>query len=213
MHKRSAAHFNYDEPLASSDEDAAVQPRVRLRHTVIDLGLDESSRLRRTQHIDGPASPRKQIVSSRAQPTWISEGPRPDINIENYPFLDPKYVHFLNVNEPGPPKRHRTASVSSSYLYLHLLSSTLCQDYPLAMWLEDRDIYLGELLRCDGRGDYSSDIGCNFCNIGVPSYRCQDCFGEALFCHTCTVGLHACKPLHRIEVSSLRNHLYRQFSE
>jgi len=72
----------------------------------------------------------------------------------------------------------------------------------LAMWLDDRDIYLGELLRCDGRGDNMSQVGCGYCAVGLPSYRCKDCFSEELYCKECVVELHACNPLHRIEVSS-----------
>ena len=108
MPKRSAAHFNYDDPLASSDDELDGPPTVRLRHTNIELR--EDGRSGQTQYVDGPASPRKRAEVLRP-PTWISEGPMPEINVQNYPFLDPAYVHHLNANEPGPPKRHRTASV------------------------------------------------------------------------------------------------------
>lgn len=108
MPKRSAAHFDYDEPLASSDDEADDPPIARLRHTNIELTEDGMSG--RTQYMAGPASPRKRAAPLR-QPTWNNDGPMPEINIKNYPFLDPAYVHHLDLNEPGPPKRHRTASV------------------------------------------------------------------------------------------------------
>ena len=35
----------------------------------------------------------------------------PEINTANYPFLDPAYTHYLDINEPGPPWRPRTFEV------------------------------------------------------------------------------------------------------
>jgi hypothetical protein len=110
MSKRKA-HFTFDEPLVSSDDEADTQRNIRLRHT--DIELREEGRSGRMQFTEGPASPRKRPAPSHP-PTWINQGPMPEINTVNYPFLDPAYVHHLDYNEPGPPKRHRTASVSSS---------------------------------------------------------------------------------------------------
>jgi hypothetical protein len=110
MSKRKA-RFDFDEPLDASDDEVDILPNVRLRHTAIDLR--EDGRSGRMHITEGPASPRKRPAPSHP-PTWVQEGPMPEINIQNYPFLDPAYVHHLDVNEPGPPKRHRTASVSVS---------------------------------------------------------------------------------------------------
>lgn len=76
---------------------------------------------------------------------------------------------------------------------------------PLRTWLiGDRDMYLLELLRGDGRGDCWKDeegrAVCRGCKDGEGVVRCMDCFGEHLVCHQCTVDIHAATPLHRLEV-------------
>jgi hypothetical protein len=43
---------------------------------------------------------------------------------------------------------------------------------------------------------------CGLCHSEGPDYRCEDCFGGLMFCQRCMVNMHACMPLHRIEVRS-----------
>jgi hypothetical protein len=116
MVKRSAAHFDFDDPLPSSDEDVHPPPSVRIRHTNISFGEDgQSSGC--TQHFHGPASPRKQSSTAHIpEPTWIQDAPPMGIDPSEYPWMDPAYEHHLDFNEPGPPKRKRTASVSQFML-------------------------------------------------------------------------------------------------
>lgn len=83
---------------------------------------------------------------------------------------------------------------------MHWLTAAKQQDDPLWKWKDERDLYLRELLRLDGRADLR-DSPCTLCNIaGGPEYRCEDCFGGELFCKGCMVNIHACMPLHRVEV-------------
>ncbi|KAG1793209.1 uncharacterized protein HD556DRAFT_1432380 [Suillus plorans] len=56
-----------------------------------------------------------------------------------------------------------------------------------------------ELLRHEGRGDYIHDTICRSCYSGTPHFRCKDCFGTELYCHTCVVTMHAKTPVHRIQ--------------
>jgi hypothetical protein len=74
------------------------------------------------------------------------------------------------------------------------------QDHPLLKWTEDRDLFLQELLRHEGRGDYMHDTVCKSCHSGAPQFRCRDCFGTELCCHSCIVASHANNPAHRIQV-------------
>jgi len=49
------------------------------------------------------------------------------------------------------------------------------QDHPLLTWIDsDRDLYLQELLRHDGRGDYLYDVVCRNCQSNTPGFRCRD---------------------------------------
>ncbi|KAF8070016.1 hypothetical protein FPV67DRAFT_1413223 [Lyophyllum atratum] len=66
-------------------------------------------------------------------------------------------------------------------------------------WREgDRDTFLQELLRLDGRGDYSR-LGCR-CQGELPAiYRCFDCLHGDLLCKGCVLAWHTRTPLHFIE--------------
>lgn len=113
----------------------------------------------------------------------------------------------------------------------------------MRMWLPERDMYLEEMLRRDGRGDHiewearlnkqrnqegrqrvvfntptmetktlqtDGSTICRHCEALTMCYRCKDCFGSDLLCKSCTVKLHGCNPLHRIEVRVLQHilHMY-----
>jgi hypothetical protein len=67
--------------------------------------------------------------------------------------------------------------------------------------MNDRDMFLLEFLRHEGRGDYASATVCWRCGLGVPQFRCIDCLGTELYCKDCIVTLHAQNPVHRIQVS------------
>lgn len=67
-------------------------------------------------------------------------------------------------------------------------------------WLEDRDEFLHELIRLDGRADHDRQVPCRCCESEVPTLRCNDCHGGELFCSECVVYVHATNPFHHIEV-------------
>lgn len=73
-------------------------------------------------------------------------------------------------------------------------------------WKEHhREAYLDEVLRWEGRGDFSSDAPCSDCVSrredypGEAIYRCVDCFLPDLVCRACCVRRHRALPFHIIE--------------
>ncbi|KAI6119465.1 hypothetical protein EV401DRAFT_2071463 [Pisolithus croceorrhizus] len=71
-------------------------------------------------------------------------------------------------------------------------------DYPLLVWLvQDQDNFLSELICLEGRGRIS-DV-CGGCGTLDPRFRCEDCFGVAMYCQDCVVGKHCQHLLHHLE--------------
>ncbi|PPQ76066.1 hypothetical protein CVT26_004585 [Gymnopilus dilepis] len=69
---------------------------------------------------------------------------------------------------------------------------------PLMDWLEDREQFLSEAVRSEGRGD--SSLLCARCASGrIAEYRCVDCDGMDLVCESCILALHERCGLHHIE--------------
>ncbi|KIJ58413.1 hypothetical protein HYDPIDRAFT_81314, partial [Hydnomerulius pinastri MD-312] len=58
--------------------------------------------------------------------------------------------------------------------------------------------YLDELIRLEGRGD-AVDSVCVQCRELPALIRCDDCFGQAMYCERCVVGQHVKTPLHRVK--------------
>ncbi|KAG1797171.1 hypothetical protein EV424DRAFT_1592838 [Suillus variegatus] len=110
---------------------------------------------------------------------------RPEFNFDDN--LDAAYTAYddhIADTTSEPTKRKRTAG-----------------DNPLLLWVPERETFLLELLRLDGRGDYIFDQVCegrDGCQ-GYPDYRCRDCFGTALYCKGCTLARHQESPLHRLQ--------------
>ncbi|KAF8158045.1 hypothetical protein B0H34DRAFT_707299 [Crassisporium funariophilum] len=72
----------------------------------------------------------------------------------------------------------------------------------LKRWLPDRDLYLADFLRLEGRGDHP-DVCPRHRHTGKlhhASYCCIDCSGGELLCQGCMVSTHMYNPLHQIEV-------------
>ncbi|KAG2746737.1 hypothetical protein P692DRAFT_201840841 [Suillus brevipes Sb2] len=71
----------------------------------------------------------------------------------------------------------------------------------MAHWVNGREGYIMELIRHEGRGNYTTREACHGhreCTF-EPEYRCRDCFGTELYCKDCMVERHRDNPLHRIE--------------
>jgi hypothetical protein len=78
------------------------------------------------------------------------------------------------------------------------------KDNPLKLWIVERERFLAELIRLDGRGSFTGPL-CLTCLDNAGSYRCTDCVGGQLYCSDCTVSYHTWNPLHRIQVRFLAN--------
>ncbi|KAF7972615.1 hypothetical protein HWV62_17352, partial [Athelia sp. TMB] len=66
-------------------------------------------------------------------------------------------------------------------------------------WLREREVFLRQLLRLDGRGHYAHEGLCPVCDKEKPTVRCEDCHDRVLLCPGCTVDHHYSNPTHRVE--------------
>ncbi|KAG1818253.1 hypothetical protein EV424DRAFT_1324062 [Suillus variegatus] len=71
------------------------------------------------------------------------------------------------------------------------------QDLPLSVWKLERQKFLDETLRLEGRGTPET-LCC--CGLAAPRFRCRDCFGTQMLCHECILRSHTRNPLHRIDM-------------
>lgn len=85
---------------------------------------------------------------------------------------------------PSFDKRKRTAAVSIVGLQLSPKLNIMYQDTPLLAWIPERQAFLDETLRLEGRGN--SGISCR-CGLAAPLFRCRDCFGTQMFCQECVL--------------------------
>ena len=74
----------------------------------------------------------------------------------------------------------------------------------MRLWIPQRDAYLRELLRHDGRGVYARER-CESCPDGAvhghATIHCLDCSPSPHVCPPCAVRRHAHSPWHRVQVS------------
>ncbi|TFK70509.1 hypothetical protein BDN72DRAFT_766352, partial [Pluteus cervinus] len=82
-------------------------------------------------------------------------------------------------------------------------------DRPNILWTDERDKFLEEFVRLDGRGDSMGQELCLQCHSAKAVYRCQDCFVTSLFCSECIVSRHTENPLHWIEKGWTGTHFSR----
>ncbi|KAJ6470678.1 hypothetical protein C8R47DRAFT_1222567 [Mycena vitilis] len=154
------------------------EPRV---HLVPDetISFGENGALRSTfTSVRTPASPAKKSRLPAERP------PSPVADrtgwLEDYSEFDAEYG--LGVQQP--PRDARAS------------------DNPNEQWAtDDRETFLDELVRLDGRVEASSQISCGTegCKSTDFPFRCLDCFGSSLFCKGCIQSIHWRMPLHRIE--------------
>lgn len=96
---------------SSDEEDTAPASSKTYKHTRFNpptVGQPAS----RARYVDAPPSPKKPSTAEQhAEPVWNDEAPLAEINVENYPFLDPAYIHHLDDTDISPGIRRRTQSV------------------------------------------------------------------------------------------------------
>jgi hypothetical protein len=206
--RKRKTNVSLDWAALDDNDEPSPAPDIRIKHTQFNLDQSGASSAR-TSYIPAPASPVKRARVTHDDFNWNDEPAPPEINPMNYPFLDPAYQSFLLDNDKlMAQRRKRTTLVSkmkTTICPLPAADQTDMQDDPLRKWCQDdRDSYLRELIRLDGRGERTVAEACGLCKREVPNVRCEDCFGGLMFCSKCVVELHAMMPLHRVEVRVIR---------
>lgn len=82
------------------------------------------------------------------------------------------------------------------------MAHKLLQDDPQKLWVPERDTFLREFIRLEGRGDamwFQACHGIRGCK-NEPVVRCRDCEGLQMYCQSCIVSCHCAMPLHNVEV-------------
>ncbi|KAH7905404.1 hypothetical protein BJ138DRAFT_1230024 [Hygrophoropsis aurantiaca] len=135
-------------------------------------------------HEDGKISLQTSFIPSTqpvlSQPTELNvDGNQVDGWNEAPFFDDPPEPEIIQIQEEQV-KRKRTAG-----------------DYPLLAWILERQNFLDEFIRLEGRGGHTEE-SCQ-CGQEGARYRCKDCYGIELFCQACTVQRHSVNPFHRVE--------------
>ena len=75
-------------------------------------------------------------------------------------------------------------------------------------WPAQRDLYLDEMIRREGRGGYVAS-SCADCAergsspVGAALYRCLTCLPGPLLCAACLCKRHSLLPTHRVQVSHI----------
>ncbi|KAG5220403.1 CxC2 domain-containing protein [Salix suchowensis] len=71
-------------------------------------------------------------------------------------------------------------------------------DSPLLVWLQERDAFLREFIRLEGRDDATALCPTPDCPMPA-AFRCPQCFDTRLFCQDCIVANHTANPFHQVE--------------
>ncbi|KAJ7120591.1 hypothetical protein C8R43DRAFT_1136756 [Mycena crocata] len=116
-------------------------------------------------------------------------------------------LHPEGFRPASPPARHydlheQEDADGAGYLATEP-RDTRDSDYPLREWVEEnREDFLMELLRAEGRGDHRQYNVCPGCATERAEYRCKTCLsGGEMVCKACVVQRHQMNPLHAIEVT------------
>ncbi|KAG6836119.1 hypothetical protein H0H93_011191 [Arthromyces matolae] len=101
--------------------------------------------------------------------------------VDNHEFLQPGYFDsWDNDHERNSLPRHQRSS-----------------DNPMNEFRSDREWFLSELLRGEGR--VWDNASCKCGSSASAEYRCVDCLHGELLCKMCMVRAHMALPFHRIE--------------
>jgi hypothetical protein len=155
----------------------------------------------------GSLKANSRLLSSTPDPSTRPSTPAPqsitpETVVEH--TYDDNADSFAQIEDHGAKpkrKRHTKNAVRGS-------SESLCarilikhQDQ-LKEWIAFRAIFLDEVLRHDGLGDFLGHTECSRCGKAEGTFKCKDCSsGRMLKCQECIIALHQSLPLHRVEVS------------
>jgi hypothetical protein len=155
---------------------------------------------------DGSILQARSMVTVSLDNEWSIPKVHPDVVrppepiYESYSAADHGGEDNYDDDEGG---RDLRASVSpTKFMYGHEKLKSVAKDDPLRQWTEDhRETYLVEMLRQEGRSDYTEATTCSRCLRGTADHRCITCMGGGeLLCDSCTVATHLQLPFHTIQV-------------
>ncbi|RDX41714.1 hypothetical protein OH76DRAFT_1459063 [Lentinus brumalis] len=191
MVKKRSAHFTHHRISSDSDSDGeadgdtvsrAQLPTETQRHIAYRFDNDEMSR--RTSYVPIPTSPTPKRARMSPDPSdgdySTPEETGGGLDEEELQYLYSR-IENMGVEEDPDIPRTRTAG-----------------DRPLLVWRVYVQKYLDELMRLEGRGDFSN-LMCPGCDVNRMGYRCDDCDDSALYCNVCTKARHLPLPLHRVK--------------
>jgi hypothetical protein len=199
--RKSIPVFRSAVPRVRSDTPTANEPsssRSTARSTVTTLSQGEDGRRRAS----GTYRNRQQRASTLMGDPNIEAGGIPDPS-EAIATNTPEPDGIQDTTETSKTKRKRNNNAAVSHLFSCLaffLTYFACQSH-LQKWLTLRQVFLDELLRHDGRGDFLNQSTCFVCEKKDSLYKCEDCTHCALLkCQSCTISAHRSQPFHRIKV-------------
>ncbi|KAJ7106101.1 hypothetical protein C8R43DRAFT_1140582 [Mycena crocata] len=139
-----------------------------------------------------PPSPVKELCRQKLAPS--EQQPPPPLDFGQAAAFDAIERYSLEIfdnDHPPPPPAPRKSKKKKD---------VKPADPALHAWRSQRDKTLSLLMRRDGPGeaDLATCPGCKGASCDHPSHRCEDCFGDVLYCTSCIVERHKENPLHRI---------------
>ncbi|KAF8065143.1 hypothetical protein FPV67DRAFT_1419520 [Lyophyllum atratum] len=183
-----------DVPPPPSTDTTITATRYRVQPLTRNLGTSTKIFSVPTQHASAPT----QVPPADNIEFWNNDT-LPDLSALTIdPTLDPAYLAEVDAERVTPKRTNIRASLHT-HISLRFSTNCLFQINPLKKWLADRDQYLAEFLRLEGRGGHPDTCPRHSGEECHASYRCIDCFGGELLCQPCMVSTHGTSPLHRIE--------------
>ncbi|TFY56545.1 hypothetical protein EVJ58_g7570, partial [Rhodofomes roseus] len=150
----------------------------------------------KTRHVDYVHS--SSGLSSQTSFYSLPSSPGPSTT--SLPELIPDELDALDddINPPPPDQNYQFTAEDTEEAERRRRRRT-ASDYPLHEWTAGIDEWLLELLRLEGRGEFTG-AQCASCEEGLAEYRCADCADLRMFCGSCTVESHSRNPWHRLTV-------------
>ncbi|KAF7975089.1 hypothetical protein HWV62_10489 [Athelia sp. TMB] len=190
--------WSYDGALGSTRR--AERAMALFRHTNVDLDSSGAASST-TSYITAPASPEKAPALDADLFDETDDMPAL-LNVEEDSDAEQttEPVAVADVDLDSQYQQHKTTFVDLANEALARKTRESAENVN-AQWLRERETFLRELLRLDGRGDYTPAGKCPVCCEEEPTVvRCEDCSGGLLLCSRCSVIRHHNNPTHRIEI-------------
>ena len=91
--------------------DLPPPPKIKLRHQSFNVAAS-GSLTSRVSYVHANSSPKKPSpMVGFAEINWNLDPPPKEPSVEEFPWMDPAYIHHIEDSTGLPPKRKRTAGV------------------------------------------------------------------------------------------------------